>query len=367
MEGPRTLRKHERAALEILVDNVFCPGRPGAMYGFFPSFFSEKNLENHFVHVEGERVISHAGMAQRWASLGGCTVRVGEAGAVATDPDFRGRNLGWEVMEAIYAKARRDGVDFMLISGDRSIYLRAGARKVGCVHTATLDTAHAGALSRPEVTVQPFQREFLPACQMAYARQHAHFIRPLDDWDDFILTGTACCQPSSLWVACKNRHVAGYLVLGRVREDGTGDLLEYAGDESVLSAALMPLMEQQGITALSLKIQPEHLFLHAALDAAGVERMPRAADGTVLILQFEPFMRRLHPYFEMRIGMEAAKELQFKEEDGMFYFSDGQNTVVTDRGEAAEMIFGKAEPCSAPGLLGHIFPVPSLAYGLNYI
>ena len=367
MEGPRTLRVDEMAALEVLVDTVFSSGRVGAMYGFFPSFFHADNLENHFVHVDEGRVISHGGMLQRWASLGGCTVRVGEVGAVATDPAYRGRNLGWEVMEATYNKARQDGVDFMLISGGRRIYLSAGARSVGYEYTATVDVAHMATLTDPDVSVHPFQTDDLQDCQMAYDRKYARFIRLLDDWNDFFTTGAVCCQQSKLWIVRNKGQFAGYCVVGTPRENGSVEILEFAGDESVLPAALVPLAIQYPGSSFSVRLQRENVQIKATLEAAGIPMSPRTADGTILILLFEQFMRRLHPLFETHIGMEAARQLRFEERDGAFSFSDGKQTVMTDRAGAVELIFGKEGSTPAPGLLGRILPVPTLFYGLNYV
>ena len=367
MEGPRTLRVEERTALEVFVDNVFYPGRPGAMYGYFPSFFGVGNLENHFIHVDEGRVISHGGMLPRWASLGGCTVRVGEVGAVATDPAYRGRNLGWQVMEATYEKARQDGVDFMLISGGRSIYLSAGARSVGHDYSAKIDGRNTMNLNDPAVTVLPFQSDYLPDCRLAYDRKYARFIRPLDDWNTFITTGTACCQQSKLWIICKNNQFAGYYVVGAPRDTGNVEILEFAGDESVLASALGALESQYPGATFSLHLQQENTHIKAALESAGVAFTPRNADGTILILLFEQFMRRLHPLFETHIGVEAARQLRFEERNNAFCFSDGRETIMTDRAGAAELIFGKEGSVPAPGLLGRIFPVPTLVYGLNFI
>ena len=132
MEGPRTPRREETASLARLVDAVFMEGQQGRMFQCFPTFFAEENHENHLVFAEGDEMLSHVGMLYRWACLAGCTVRMACVGAVGTHEAYRGRGMATALFQAACEKALADGVDFMMISGNRGLYQRPGAAEVGC-------------------------------------------------------------------------------------------------------------------------------------------------------------------------------------------------------------------------------------------
>ena len=100
MEGPRSVRREEMQSMAQLVDAVFMGGREGAMFGAYPQYFSEANNENHFVFVDGGRVVSHFGMDQRDVSIAGCRLRVGCVGAVATYEEYRGKGMATRLFDA---------------------------------------------------------------------------------------------------------------------------------------------------------------------------------------------------------------------------------------------------------------------------
>lgn len=371
MEGPRVLQAHERGLLETLVDNTFTKGHPGAMFRFFPTYFGAVNDENHFVHLDDGRVVSHGGMLLRWASLAGCAVRVGMVGAVAVDEAYRGRNLAWECMEAVYDKARRDGADFMLISGSRSLYLKAGARRVGRRYLVRLDASMADTLADPAVTIAPATDDDVDACREAYERKRVRFIRPMEDWGDYLRSRLACCSETDFTVVRRNGRFAGYIVPTRPREHASRpspymEVLEYGGDNAAIAAAFGLLLRERGLKALETNVQEEDLLLRDLCVEAGASVEERTAEGTILLLNFGQFMRRMHPFFETRLGVAEAARLRFQEQAGQFVFSYGNETVTKDIGGAVELIFG-APGAAIPAFLQGCFPIPSLAYGLSYV
>ena len=139
MEGPRPVKPGELPSLTRLADTIFADGEEGLMLASFPLLFDESNFENLFVFAKRGRIVSHVGMAQRWACLAGCTVRVACIGAVGTYEEHRGKGLATSLFEAACGKALSDGVDLMMISGGRGLYLRAGAAEVGCDYLTVLD------------------------------------------------------------------------------------------------------------------------------------------------------------------------------------------------------------------------------------
>jgi predicted N-acetyltransferase YhbS len=184
MEGPRPVRPEEFASLSELADTVFRPG----MFAKYPQLFNPDNAENLRVccvdENDGGRVVSHVGMIQRPATLFGCATRVGGIGAVGTLAAYRGSGLAGACFDDAARKARRDGVDLLLVSGDRSLYRRRGCLRVGDDVSFTLTAATSSGSDSPlVVSLEPLADADLPQARRIYQQEPVRLLRPPSDWD----------------------------------------------------------------------------------------------------------------------------------------------------------------------------------------
>ena len=204
MTGPKAISASELPSLGRLIDSVFGTTER-SMFEMFPTLFRRDNWENLLIFTDGSEVVAHVGMLYRWACIQGITLKVALIGAVATHPECRGKGLASELFSLAKDKAKSDGADLMLISGDRGLYTRAGAAIVGRLHeliTSETETA-AG-----ELSIRPFAPFDLHECKEAYAAKAAHFIRPLDDWEAFFESRCCMCRDSELFVVQYGRPEA---------------------------------------------------------------------------------------------------------------------------------------------------------------
>ena len=367
MEGPRPVRLEEMPSLGRLVDKVFMGGQAGAMLRCYPQMFNEGNSDNMLVCAEAGHIVSHVGMTQRWACLAGCTLRVACIGSVATYEEYRGRGMATRLFQAACDKAKADGVDFMMISGGRGLYRRAGAVEVGCDFTGVVGQTAATELSGGGIELAEFRDSDLPACIEAYGRKTAHFIRPLDDWQGFIESGTCMCRDARLVVVRRSGLFNGYFIVANTDAQGVWQVIELAGDQRALSEAFNPLMERCGCHSLKLRLQAGDHQLRTLCERAGVGFDKVDTLGTLLLIDFTQLMRRLRPYFEARAGLRAAGALSFAEEDHRFVFASGGHSVRAGRADAAQTIFGHARSRPLDGVWAQIFPAPTLWYGMSYV
>jgi len=212
MEGPRVVRHEEKDSLARLVDTIFMDGQPGRMSQCFPAYFAEENRENHFVYAQGDKILSHVGMLYRWACLAGCTVRVACIGAVGTLEAYRGQGMATALFEIACQKAFKDGVDFMMISGNRGLYQRAGAAEVGHDYKGIIERATAKTLYTSELEITDFTEADIPSCAAAYNSRLAHFIRPREDWDNLLRYGIVMCRPAHVQIVRRRGHFRGYFI-----------------------------------------------------------------------------------------------------------------------------------------------------------
>ena len=370
MEGPRALRRDEVDSLAELVDAVFRAGESGSMFRWYPQYFGEENIENHFVFVDGGRVVSHFGMMPHWASIAGCRVRVACVGAVGTYEAYRGRGLATRLMDATCEKAIADRVDFLLISGGRGLYLRAGGAVVGCDCTGAVSRESADRLRSDGLLVDELTEQDLPACKAAHEARPAHFVRDLEEWAGLHRARTAQCRDVRFFAVREKGRFRGYLVVSDTDHEGVGRLVEFAGESNAIAGALGPLMERSRWRGLELRLQTGDRELESRLEEAGVEPRPTAHTGTLLLLRFTSLMQRLRPHFRAQLGAERAGRLCFKQRGDLFVLADDLETVTLDRAQAAQAVFGRPEgqaPFSPDGALAAVLPIPTLCYGMSYV
>jgi predicted N-acetyltransferase YhbS len=368
MIGPRRLVAHELPALEILVDTVFMNGTAGAMRRLFPTLFNDRNVDNLLVFSEMNRIASHVGRVERWASLGGCTVRVGCVGAVATHEEFRGRNLASQLLAQACADASASGVDFLMISGGRGLYRRAGAAEVGLDFRATVEPPASRALALGDVGIRPYEDGDLSVWTSAYQRKIAHYIRPAEDWSCALQSRVCQTHDADFLTVTYREMPCGYLVCRVSEDDWSCHVMEYAGDAVFVCAALELVMERHDVRVLRMAIQGTDPFLLDHLKFAGALLEPEHTSGTLLVLNFPQLIDRLRPWFEMTAGLENAHKLAVCQEGGRFAITCGDESVELDSlASATEFVFGHHERNRPTGVFARLFPVPTLRYGLSFV
>ncbi|MCX5759859.1 MAG: GNAT family N-acetyltransferase [Candidatus Hydrogenedentes bacterium] len=354
-------------SLAKLVDTVFWKGREGAMFGHFPALFNAGNARNCLVFVDKGRVVSHFGMTQRWASIDGCTVRVASVGAVSTYEEYRGQALATRLLEAAREQAIADGVDFMLISGDRTLYRRPGATHVGIDWTARIAHAYTDAWRLPGIAIDAFRREDVAACRALHDRRPARFVRPLEDWLNLLTYSRADAREVRTIIVRRHGVVCGYFVIPETTLETVTDAIEFAGEPFALMAALGPLMDNRGLQEIFLRLQQGDTVLRGMFERDGVSLEREKTGGTLLLLNFAQLVRRLRPIIEARTDAGMAERIVFLEDDGVFRFQSPDAELATDRPGAARALFGHPDEALLPGTLGTVLPFPTLWYGINYV
>ena len=367
LQGPRCARPDELTSITELADCVFMQGRTGVMGDLFPRLFHEDNRENLFVFAEGGRVVSHVGMVEREARIAGCELRVACMGAVSTYEEFRGKGLASQLVRAALGKARADGVDVMLISGDRTLYRRVGAVPVGCDFRCVADADTTGRLHNPRLRVRRAVEGDLAACAAAYNTKPVRFVRPMKEWSDFLDSRATAEGWHYLLIVEEEGAFRGYLAVARGHDWPCGDLAEFGGAPTAVAGALRSVSEATGEKLLRVTLQPHEDALRAALSQAGAAFAPVSVDGAWTIVNFTRLMGRLRPWIDQHAGSAAAQSMNCREDEETCALSLRGETVTLSRAEMAQMIFNTPEGIPPPPPFRDVFPAPTIAYGIGYI
>lgn len=375
MEGPRGLQSGEMDSLRELTDIVFRPG----MMGQYPQLFNEDNKENLRVCVDNGKVVSHVGMKEQGALLFGCRIETVCIGGVATHPDYRKLGLASACFDDSLRKSREDGVDLMIVSGDRNLYRMRGCLHVGSDRAfrltadAVTDSLEAAATTVTVAVMRDDELEEVIAC---YRAEPVRFQRFPSDYHYALQSGWAMNRPIEFLVIRQNGDFRGYAVVHGPKPQSSANLAEFAGDRHAILAALPHILHRYELTELHFHVMRHDALFRTLCEQSGLQVTPHAASGTVTLINFPQLMERLRPGFVEILGTETAAKLRFWEEGEQFGFGLGQDTLLSNRDDTTRLLFGTpegmpAELADQPGALGEalraILPLPTLWYGINYV
>jgi GNAT superfamily N-acetyltransferase len=362
-------REDELPSLVDLANRVFRSGRAGDMGAEYPLVFEPANVENLRVARADGRIVSHVGICLRDASILGARVHVASIGAVATDPDHRGRGLASRLMEEARRHAVQQGASLMLISGGRGLYIRLGYVQVGSF------LSHQ---SREELGEGLEVREFvdadLAAVAALYQAEPVRFFRPMSDWHRLVAAGRLMNQPADLLVIDESGGLIAYLGV-QLPTPGTAGpvrVREFAGSRSAITAALPAVARRYGAATAEVVVRSCDVNWRFAARAHCLSGTPVAFPGTVGVIDPARFLCAVRPLIEERVEgltLEPAGE-------GAILSGGGHRVELTSRGRLEALVFGGATaeahavpeiPDALGALTDAAFPLSLPWYGYNYV
>lgn len=371
IDGPRGIKPDELDEVCELVGRVF----NWRMRENFPTLFCKENADNIRIIKADGKIVSHIGIVVRDMIINGCRISVGNVGAVCTDENYRKRGYAWTILEDAIKKLRSDGVDMLLVSGSRNLYIQHGCTHVGKVNIYKLSNEIP--VPKMKTEVKKFDVKDLPQWANLYRNEPVRFHRPYNDFIVLTTKGMVYRPNKSLFSIYNNDHIIAYAVVARGKDDISLD--EYAGSRRAIISVVPNWLEQYNVQQCKIPV-PSHDFEFANLfDFLGIKPSSiTTAGGTISIINFPQLCERLMPLFEEKVGTSVVQDLSFSECDNTYIFRlDDEEAVYDNIHDVAKLIFDDPPNVERPieikakgklfDVLKHIFPIPRPEYGLSYI
>lgn len=146
MQGPRASKKAEYESVLTLINQVFRINNNFAptMSTEYPLLLCYENMDNMRIILEDDQPVSTVSYCTTNMIIEGATLKAASVGSVCTHPGYRGRNYATQLMDDVEARMKDNGVEVMLVSGDRDLYLRRGCVTVGGFYKAQLESKQIG-------------------------------------------------------------------------------------------------------------------------------------------------------------------------------------------------------------------------------
>ena len=372
--GIRSVRRDEMGRLCQLLDDVFFEG----LSDMQPHAFNDDNMHNLRVVVENGEVVSHIGTIRRNISIMGCTLRVASLGGVATCEAHRGKGHASALLRDTMHHCRKDGVDYIMVSGYRNMYHRYGCRYVGRDWLFHIARERANDFDDTIWTITQASKADVEIIGAIYRREPVRWLRPPSDIA-FGIDGWVQNRSAKTYLIHRGDQPVAFGVMQQVRERDAGQvyLLDYAGERSAIVGALGKFIDNQHLNRLSVHVKEFDTVLRGLLEARSLSGEQANLPGTTMIIHFEQLLEKMRPYFVERVGEHAARGLVFREVGDEYHIYYGSDRVVAEsRGAAAQLIFGTLEGTenamlNAGGRAGEILraclPIPGVWYGVNHL
>ena len=372
-EGPRGTRPDETKRVIELVNRVFRGDVEGDMYGRFPVLFGDENLGNCRIVLDGGRPVSHIAYLPRQAVIGGPTISVACMGAVCTDEEYRGRGIASRILDDCERRMQEQGVDVVIISGGRGLYLRWGARTVGERHEYRITREDAPALADDSMTVRPGGPDDTPVLAALYDTNPVRFVRSQEDWHTWLTAGRCSNAAGCPMIGHIDGKAVAYVVHNyeNIRRELISGAGEWAGEPQHVAGILAVLATERERDHVEVSADPiPDGRLVRVLDDAGIHRKVTHFGATVRVLRpsalFEKLRARLDP---------PACDVRMTDVGGGARLELGAAELALSAEDVARAFFGDPEGAvpkkfDAAGALRRAmldtFPLPLPHYGYNY-
>lgn len=299
----RLIKPAELDQAALLADSIF--RKPGAtsMKELFPLIFRPGLSHSYAAITEDGKVAAFMGLVPSTIKTGDAFLNVFSIGAVCTDPAFRGQGLAGQLLQLCQAHAAEADAALIFVSGDRSLYTRAGCVPFGGTQFAELNASSAQALAAAageEWTLRPMQPgDFFAVYRLLNEREAGHVYSP---GELALLLGTEAYAgvlglAQRTLVALRDGSIEGFAAVAvpaaaDVPAPSTATAVEWAGQPSAVAALLAKAALCGGVGTLQVPVPWQERSLLALLRDAGASLSGGANSGTVCIADRAALLRQ---------------------------------------------------------------------------
>ncbi len=376
------LRPALQSELNRRFNQVFTPDIPIKLERDFAASYDRANLSNACVALDGRKLAAHAVAKPVDLRMHGCALKWASYGNVMTLDAYRGKGIASRINARLWAKMKREGVDGIFISGGRGLYTRVGATPSGDYFRHWVKPSQLSKLAGlGKLELRLCAPKDLPALLQLQNAETVGFRRHERDFRGPLKDGVAFLGPARAWLFSSGGGPLAYVVLGpswnerKLRRWRYANIVDYAGDRAALLAGLGLLLKRGRRKGAELLVAASDASLRFLLEGCGSKGKWRDSHGTHLLLHPARLIRRLVPWFEARLGADAAR-LRFSTSGKGFQFRLGSSShKLKDLQALTRLLMGQKPSAWKASLpksgalrraLENIFPLPFPIIGLNW-
>ncbi|WP_339171687.1 GNAT family N-acetyltransferase [Paenibacillus sp. FSL H7-0943] len=298
----RLIKPAELEQAALLAHSIFRKAGDTSMKELFPLIFSPGYTHSYAAVAEDGNIAAFMGLVPSTIRTGEALLNVFSIGAVCTDPAYRGQGLAGQLLQLCQTHAANAGASLIFVSGDRSLYTRAGCVPFGGTQFAELNASSAHALAAAageEWTLRPMQPgDFFAVNRLLNEREAGQVYSP---GELALLLGAEAYAgvlglSQRTLVAVRNGSIEGFAAMAVPAADvpapSPATAVEWAGQPQAVAALLAKAALCGGVGTLQVPVPWQERSLLALLRDAGASLSAGANSGTVCIADREALLRQ---------------------------------------------------------------------------
>lgn len=369
----RETKKEEFYKVIELINKVFRKSRnlPPTMMEEFPLLLNVDNCDNMRCIWEDNKPVCDINFLKETIFIEGAAITAASIGAVCTDEDYRRRGYASIVLDDVEEKMYRDGIDLVLISGQRSLYQRRGCTKIMSFNEYTIKPK----VEKLDFVIKELHEEHMEQIISMYNKNSTRYFRTYNEFKVLMNSATFPWGDRSYkkYVLDKASDLVGYIILRIDNKLKEAEVVECFGSPEQISKSLSNLAHELNLNSINyyvhIKDKNNQLYQY-------YEKKLDFMEGTIKIINFESLMLKLNPYFSQYVDSEILNNIQFSMKDGNYQFSlFDEKVIIKDIRDLNKLIFQGIEAVDLnlknklklKGFLTKVFPVPFVwPRNLNY-
>lgn len=291
----RTARPEEVRQIVDLANYVFrtSSGLEPSMGRQYPIFLSPENASNLYIAVEDGKIVSHIGIYKNNAYIRGHRVSMAGMGSVCTHPDYRGRGLATKLLHYVF-----ESITSCTFDGespfDDAKFGAGGGYKYSYIADPQ-DTSILADIYHREPVRYERSKWLFPVLFKAMPTVHPPAGR--------VYTAVVASIQSS------NSGIA--YAIGYEREPGNYEIIEYAGERSVVPGMIQYLIKQKNMKQVKIYYPTYDTVLTELFASIASTKEEMLSSMTVKIINRQTLWEQIFPIIQERWpGKNPPKSLE---------------------------------------------------------
>jgi predicted acetyltransferase len=329
-----------------LINHVFGKENSSTkMEDIFSDLLCKDNMEHMRIIKADGKPVSVINYVINEIDINGCIIKAANIGAVCTHEDYRCRGYSNLILKDCLDKMREEGVDFLYVSGDISLYTKNNIHITGVMHQFSINPDYLSEykeLHKFACEVKECSQKDFYLLSPIYDEEAVKFIRDNQRFSDLasrVPGASVFNQTSKIFCIEENGQMQGYFICAVDSKDNGGftmEIIEYAGNRKSVLAGIIKILIQLKPASISGYISCFDVDMLKTLEEYKINTETCNYPGTMRIINFSQLMQKLKPLYAQDKNLE---NIEFYEIDGKYVIRSGDLELVIQNDKVMHNLF----------------------------
>ncbi|MCT4585898.1 MAG: GNAT family N-acetyltransferase [Peptostreptococcaceae bacterium] len=314
----RNLKSCELKEASNLINEVFRFDRneKPTMTQEFPLLLNENNIKRSVGLFVDSKLVSIANNVVLDIHLPNTLLKGAFVGAVCTHKDYESNGYSSKVLDVVESNLKKEKIDFVSISGTRTLYTRRKLIKANSFYEYKL-VDKKKYFDLPNHKLIDFDDEYLEEILASYNQNSTRFKRTKKELEILLDSATTPLRNYSykkFIIVDKNNMYKGYIIIRLINDNGKthAKVIESCGVNLLINLFLYQILVKYDLEYINY-------FAHSKdynnLLSSYEEKKITNIGGTIKIVDYISLMNKLRNYFGSLFDFSDELEFDFKEEN----------------------------------------------------